>query len=841
MELPPFSSQPPIGTVLRVSGALFLIFVLGACRDLADPVRPEALPYRFAPAEKMGPFVPADLDGDGTDEILRRISTQSDALPHPETNALLLETQSGKVMEQVNFAHPIHPPHPLDVTGDGTLEILVPFFRNDSLFLSIVTADGTKRNRLYVTEGDSRREPDGTLPWDPEVRDVFWTDTDGNGTRELLTVVQTHYARLPRGVWIHELPSGRLLGKCIVGATLDWWELDNFDDDPHQELLVAAGASNNGAQAGGMSDQYAYHYAFDLGHPPSVQWKREMRSPFTRAGLRSGDLDGDGGRDYVGFVRSTEGRVKPTQFHLLDPGTGTIRQRKILAAPVERESVVFADLDDDERDELLVLDASGVLHQLGRGLKEEARARVGPEARRLDRVTDVTGDGRAEVLLSRADRTLNIVNRGGDLSIRASVSGILTWRIVRRGPETQPYLYGANGDQATLYRLVPNRYWWLYRWGPWALGLFGIGLLLGGGYGAWRGYRRYRQAQELCEQIEQTVDTPLFLVRDEAHVEPLNPPARRWLERHGPPGKETEDGTHDALPSELISWLESLEPHPDRVHETELTEENSEEPIQVQARFVSESSGWLLHVVPAGAQADPEARRTWRLMAQRVAHDLRNPLTSIRLTLQSMQMTYREAAPGAADQLDAYTRQIEGRIESLRRTATNVMKLVGAEETNPLETDLSVFLRRETQALAADVPDDVELRRDLTEDLPPVSVDREQMTSVLENLLHNAVEALPEGGTITIQTQLARDLLFSSDPTSRDYVVAEVMDTGTGMDKATQARAFEPGFTTGDRGTGLGLSLVEKIVTDHGGHVEVESEAEVGTAVCIYLPVADEA
>jgi signal transduction histidine kinase len=247
---------------------------------------------------------------------------------------------------------------------------------------------------------------------------------------------------------------------------------------------------------------------------------------------------------------------------------------------------------------------------------------------------------------------------------------------------------------------------------------------------------------------------------------------------------------------------------------------------------------WLLRVIPPDLQTDLDSRRTWRLMAQRVAHDLRNPLTSIRLALQSMQMDYREADPEITATLDAYVDQIEDQIESLRRTATNVMKLVGAEEQNVLETDLSSFLRRKGRQLAANLPDDVELREELAEDLPPVSVDREQMTSVLENLVYNAVEALPEGGTVTIQAQLARNLSFSTSEMPRDYVLVEVMDTGVGMDAATRARAFDPGFTTAGEGTGLGLAMVKQIVEAHDGQVELESEPDVGTDVRVYLPVA---
>lgn len=824
----------------------------------SDSVRPEALPTQFEHV-RTGRGTPVDLNGDGTDEHLVRVS--QNGLPSPQKfNALLLESGSRTVIDQVNYAHPIGQPHTADVTGDGAKEVFVPLVRNDSLFLSIVTADGTKRNQIYVTEGAPRQEPSGTLPWDPMVKDVFWTDTDGNGTRELLTLVQTRYARLPRGVWIHELPSGQLLGKKVVGAPLDRYKLGNFDDDPHRELLVAAGAPNNGAKAGGMSDKHAYIYAFNLGRPPSVQWKHKTGSKYVKPRLKIGDLDGDGVRDYVVFERSSRGRIEPTRFRLIDPGTGeTQRASKF---PFSAAKSVTADADEDGRDEVLVLDRSGTVHMLGAMLAEEERVDFGSRAKGIDRVPDVTGDGNAEVLLNLGNRTLML---GPDLRIRATVSKTGSWRRVHRGPNTQPFLRVDHGEGTAVYKLVPNRWYWLYRWGPWVLGLLAVGLLLVGGYGAWNKYREYHRLRALQESTVAAIGTPLLLCREgDSRVRPLNHPARRWLRqskgsreedfpeelasengRSSGPLPNGETGSYSDLPPSLAAWIENLDGGTEQAYEAEFPGNGSPQSTRVYAQAVStptilgDDSCWLLRVVPPGHQADLDSRRTWRLMAQRIAHDLRNPLTSIRLALQSMQMDYRESETDVAGTLDVYIEQIDQQIESLRRSATNVMKLVGAEEQNALETDLSSFLRREGQQLAEDLPDDVELRWEVADDLPVVSVDREQMTSVLENLVYNAVEALPEGGTITVQTQLARNLSLSPGEGPRDYVIVEVMDTGAGMNASTQARAFDPGFTTTANGTGLGLAMVKRIIEDHDGQVELESEPGIGTDVRVYLPTDD--
>lgn len=115
-------------------------------------------------------------------------------------------------------------------------------------------------------------------------------------------------------------------------------------------------------------------------------------------------------------------------------------------------------------------------------------------------------------------------------------------------------------------------------------------------------------------------------------------------------------------------------------------------------------------------------------------------------------------------------------------------------------------------------------------------VDREQMQSVLENLVSNAVNTMPEGGRLTLSTHLVRDLPLPGSTEPRDFVVLEVLDTGTGMPETVRERLFEPGFSTSQNGTGLGLAIVRKIVTDDGGHIEVESEPGTGSAFSLFLP-----
>lgn len=127
--------------------------------------------------------------------------------------------------------------------------------------------------------------------------------------------------------------------------------------------------------------------------------------------------------------------------------------------------------------------------------------------------------------------------------------------------------------------------------------------------------------------------------------------------------------------------------------------------------------------------------------------------------------------------------------------------------------------------LYAESVERVQIKTELALDLPRLSLDAAQITQALGNLIKNAIEAMPDGGTLNVSTESANDM----------KIRVEIQDTGIGMSEETQAQIFAPYFTTKHTGTGLGMAIVQRIITDHEGEIFVESEEGVGTTVSIEL------
>ena len=133
---------------------------------------------------------------------------------------------------------------------------------------------------------------------------------------------------------------------------------------------------------------------------------------------------------------------------------------------------------------------------------------------------------------------------------------------------------------------------------------------------------------------------------------------------------------------------------------------------------------------------------------------------------------------------------------------------------------------------------EVKVTRRLTPEVPPLSFDPEKMRRVVVNLVNNAVQATAaRNQQAEAEGFVYEPVVTVSTEQEANRVIIRVEDNGIGMDEETSERAFEPLFTTRARGTGLGLALVDRIVSEHGGTVELESRPNEGTKVQVVLPI----
>jgi len=244
--------------------------------------------------------------------------------------------------------------------------------------------------------------------------------------------------------------------------------------------------------------------------------------------------------------------------------------------------------------------------------------------------------------------------------------------------------------------------------------------------------------------------------------------------------------------------------------------------------------------VTAQVRLEEQVRQAARMevvgrLAGGVAHDFNNLLTVINgfgdLALDAL------PADHPARPLVAEARRSGDRAAELTR---QLLSLSRQQVIEPKVLDLNVVVGGATRMLGRLIGADVALRTELAPDLRRLRADRGQVEQVVMNLALNARDAMPGGGTLTVETRNAYGA--GAEPRPGGYVVLRVTDTGAGMTPDVRDRVFEPFFTTkpAGKGTGLGLATVDTIVQQAGGRVAVESEVGRGTTFEVYWPATAE-
>ena len=214
----------------------------------------------------------------------------------------------------------------------------------------------------------------------------------------------------------------------------------------------------------------------------------------------------------------------------------------------------------------------------------------------------------------------------------------------------------------------------------------------------------------------------------------------------------------------------------------------------------------------------------WNEAARRIAHEIKNPLTPIRLAAERMLKKHRQGEPGLARAIEDGVEIIVREVGTLQGMVDEFSRFARMPRPQPARTDVPRLVA-ETLHLYQNLKPGVEVEARLDGDLAGVTLDAEQIKRALINLLDNAVEATDAPGRVTVSAQ-QRDGHFA----------IKVADTGRGIPPEAKEKLFLPYFSTKGRGTGLGLAIVHRIVADHHGSIRVEDNHPRGTVFTLELP-----
>lgn len=222
--------------------------------------------------------------------------------------------------------------------------------------------------------------------------------------------------------------------------------------------------------------------------------------------------------------------------------------------------------------------------------------------------------------------------------------------------------------------------------------------------------------------------------------------------------------------------------------------------------------------------ARSEREQAWREMAKQVAHEIKNPLTPMRLSVQSFERSFDPEAPDARQRLKEFSSTLIQQIDTMSSIASAFSSF--AEMPAQQNETLNVV---KIVKLALDIFNEDYIHFSASEPEIIAKMDRTQLIRVVTNLVKNAIQALPEVEEPRVLVEVTR---------SGDHVLIAVADNGVGIPDAVREKVFEPKFTTKSSGMGLGLGMVKNIVETYGGSIKFSSAKGKGTVFTVSFPLA---
>lgn len=332
------------------------------------------------------------------------------------------------------------------------------------------------------------------------------------------------------------------------------------------------------------------------------------------------------------------------------------------------------------------------------------------------------------------------------------------------------------------------------------------------------GRRRY------IEALLETLDIGVVSLDMQGQVRTLNPKAREIL------GLDPQEPARNALTrpewSPLQALLTPLPQRPVQNREVTLSTRRGHRILAVTATPLeghgSLGGGTLVILEDITDLSRAQRIAAWQEAAQRMAHEIKNPLTPIRLSAQRMRKKAQERAADLVEAVLEGATAIEREVQAMSTMVSEFSRFARLPEVRPKPASLPALI----QSVLAPYRSAAHFELEIPADFPPVRLDVEQMGRVLKNLLENAIQAMDGPGRITLGLR-----------EEEGKAVLTVRDTGPGIPPEARSRLFTPYFSTKRKGTGLGLAIVARILEEHGGTIRVDESYTEGAGFVVTLPL----
>lgn len=813
--------------------ALFPFFLLG-CQLLRQP--PYILKKQTLLSNDCINVKFLDVDQDGVDEIF--------ILDIPKKKAVFAAKIRMFDYTGLNIRQefPLHTSKVTfdvcDLDNEGSPYLIITRIEGNRSLVQLIDLKSNQSQVLQLSQGkDSFKTGFG---WDGSLSIDGFVDLNHDGAKDALISIDVNYDQGERGLAAVDIRHGKLLWKFICGSRILFSEANDMDGDGHLELFLHSKSPQNGLKINGIEDSTPYFLV--LNEQGKLIKKQPIPLPGGIVKVHLFDIDKDGKKE---IVRVIYGSFVHAQSHsclqiLNWPGNDILNEIELPGGVSE-----YAFLDGDKYSTMYftyipwsnkkIIRIYNDQLQLIRTIHKKQKFLL------IEQIFDVDGDFKNDILLRPF------------ISSRSEICDQMFRPIAFVDSLGKIYRY--NFFSQANYRLLVrknNSQLWIvslkYNWGRFKWLAIGIGFCL-----PWMfmlvlflALKHYRQNSDLFVQpyYLDHLNTGIIFISPNNRIIYLNHKAQQLLQIKIPSPPILLKMFVEHLPDDLGNRIKQY--HSDGFStsfEFSFGMGSNLRHLLFNMVSVMDSKnrrrGTLVTIEDLTSVVRSQRSIAFASLTQYLAHDIKNPLSNVRLILERMKLESNAFPAKYRNKLATYLKSIEKDINLVRNVTDSFMQFSNLSKPNFEKTEIHPLIDLVISKRLPLIKDRIEIKKKFININIVLNIDKDQSSRALDNILDNSIRAINNRGVILISTKISERIDEQTGLTHAFFEI-EIEDTGKGIEADLLDKVFEPFVSNAKGGTGLGLAIVKKIVEDHKGEVSISSNPDIGTRVWLCLPMEEE-
>jgi len=781
-----------------------------------------------------------DLDNDGKDEIIT-VSNSRDQFAEPSW--IYASTYDPlNVIFYLDFKGLVSSLSVFDIYNDGHKEIFLSELGKDTSYVYMLSSKGDTLHKFIGATNPHLVDN----KWECHIQAKALMDINSDGVYEVIFLVHTTNAYQPRGLFCYDFKNQKKIWEFETGYVPYHVQVFDINGDNKREILFGSAAPKNGAgiPINGHDDSEVFLTVIDtLG---TLVHSQPIGARYSTAHLLIHDINSDGEPEII-INYSSQTPQEKSNVALWNYETWNLAPSLPLEQKICHE-IAFLDVNKDGNEDVLIAYENGKLefrdYQFETIISKEFVHFRPTNLFILDFNTDgekeivVSGEFNGKGVILLFDNKMNIlafINRDYKTS---------NLHILDTGYGKEKLIVGCGTDKKVLmkitrhYKIISIDFCKKFGQGL-IVGIILTGIIFGFYFSS-----KYRSKLNLAlHLIFDTLTEGVALLNNNKTVFSINQSFEKItkLKNESIMGLSYDDvfSTNNLHGFRNIINKSFMNNHSLMSEEIIFKQNGNSLNLIIEIgniKLANYKKPFKLLII-RDITSSVRSTRTiaWATMAQKLAHEIKTPLSTVRLTAQRLELGFKDDAK-LNKEYGKYLSKIIRQVDRLRQLTDSFMKFAKIEKPKVEKLNLNNLIANALNDLQTIIGINIEIRKEFTKDIPLIRIDRNQILIAIKNIVNNSLKAMDGAGILTITTRLVQSLQKQPGQTN---IQIEITDTGSGISKPDMRQLFQPFFSKSPGGTGLGLVIAKKIIEDHNGIIKIESEVGIGTTVFINLPWAD--